>query len=182
VTISVEMFMAQSLDGAVARRSGSEDFLSKFSWENFCALVRDSGCFILGRKTYEAVLAWPDFGFDDIQGVTGIIVSRNANLNLRPGMHRAESPEAALQLAAEQGHDRIILSGGSLLNSEFLRRGLVRELRVNVEPLLVGDGLRLADALSNDIKLQLIESRSLEAGIVQLRYSVAAEQTPRAEG
>jgi len=56
--MKVILFMAMSVNGCIARKNGDEDFLSHKNWEAFCNLAKECGCFIVGRKTFEAVQKW----------------------------------------------------------------------------------------------------------------------------
>lgn len=80
-------------------------------------------------------------------------------------------PEEIRALKAR--YDRDIGLGGADLAAEFLRQGLVDEMRVYVHPVLVGRGKRLfqeADALT---MLRLAESRTFGNGVVLLHYERA---------
>ena len=59
--------------------------------------------------------------------------------------------------------------GGPGLAAQALEAGLVDELRLFVTPIVVGGGTRaLPDGLR--LKLELLEERRFEAGVVYLRY------------
>jgi dihydrofolate reductase len=53
--MKVILTMAVSANGIIATKDGSEDFLSHDNWIQFVKLANKIGCFIWGRKTYEAV-------------------------------------------------------------------------------------------------------------------------------
>ncbi|WP_103351160.1 dihydrofolate reductase family protein [Amycolatopsis sp. CA-128772] len=65
-------------------------------------------------------------------------------------------PEAALQQAkAAAGAENVVLMGGGTTLRQFLRAGLVDELRLHVVPLLFGAGVRLFDAeVSEHVRLE----------------------------
>ncbi|MDO8509616.1 MAG: hypothetical protein Q7S24_00555 [bacterium] len=65
--MKIILFMATSLNGMISSKSGKEDFLSHTNWESFGEFAKKHGCFIIGRKTYEAVQKWPDYNFNDIE-------------------------------------------------------------------------------------------------------------------
>jgi len=66
-----------------------------------------------------------------------------------------------------------ILTGGVSIPSQLVELGLIDEFHFVVQPIVVGEGRRLFDALSLPEKLQLtlVESKSLESGVVALRYA-----------
>jgi dihydrofolate reductase len=73
---------------------------------------------------------------------------------------------------AGQGVRRVYLDGGQLVQS-FLREGLVAEMVITTVPVLIGSGRSLFGALSRDIDLKLMSSRSFPSGLVQSTYRVA---------
>ena len=79
VFMKIILFMATSLNGMIADKSGSEDFLSDTNWQTFSDFAKKHGCFIIGRKTYEAVQKWPDYNFNDIDARLKIVVSIETN-------------------------------------------------------------------------------------------------------
>ncbi|HEV7770327.1 MAG TPA: dihydrofolate reductase family protein [Solirubrobacterales bacterium] len=79
--------------------------------------------------------------------------------------------EAALEQAKEAAGGRDVhLGGGADVAQQYLKAGLIDELRLNLVPILLGDGARLFDSLApGDFQLQL--DRVLDApGVTHLRY------------
>jgi dihydrofolate reductase len=74
--MKVKLFMAISLNAIIATKEGSEDFLSNDNWKQFVKLVKNIGCFIWGRKTYEAVSKWEGDYLNDLKDATKVILSR----------------------------------------------------------------------------------------------------------
>ena len=94
--MQVTLYMAMSIDAVIARPGGDEDFLSHDNWKIFCDLARSRGCFVIGRKTFEAVQEWDDYGFDDLVGLTKIVVSGNSEYSLPETYFKVDSPAAAI--------------------------------------------------------------------------------------
>ncbi|MBI2106713.1 hypothetical protein HYT57_01900 [Candidatus Woesearchaeota archaeon] len=82
--MKVILYMAQTINGIIARNNYEEDFLSHENWEVFLGLVKDMGCFVVGRKTYEEVKKWKDYNFDKINA-TKIIISNIPDFKLDKG-------------------------------------------------------------------------------------------------
>lgn len=163
--------MAQSVNGIVARENYNEDFLSDENWKVFLGLVKETGCFIVGRKTYQEVKKWKEDNFDKVNA-TKIIVSGETSLKLDKGYILASSPKDALQKASQLGFKKVLLTGGGRLNSAFMKEGLVDELIINLEPCVLGKGVRIFSEGEFESKLKLIETKKLSSGIVQLHYLV----------
>ena len=160
-----------SLNGYIAEENGSEDFLSHDNWEKFCALAKEHGNFIVGRKTYEAVSGWDDgTSFDDITGVKKVIISREEDYKLKDGYILADSPKDALSKL--EGFDSALVVGGSTINSAFMKKGLIDEIILNIEPAILGSGIPLFTKDDFYKKLEFVLSEQSENGIVTLRYKV----------
>ncbi|MFC8361042.1 dihydrofolate reductase family protein [Streptomyces griseorubiginosus] len=81
-------------------------------------------------------------------------------------------PEEIRKLKAQPGGDLVV--GGAVLATEFLRHGLVDELRIYVHPVLVGRGRRLFASADTLTSLDLVETHTFRNGVVLLRYEVPA--------
>lgn len=167
--MKVKLYMAITTNGIIARETGEEDFLSDLNWECFRKLAEEIGCFIIGRKTYDAVKKWKDFSFDEIKAKK-IVVSQKA-LEIQ-GYLPVKSPKEAIEKAKSEGFETVLLTGGSELNSSFMRERLVNEIILNVEPVVLGRGIRLFAEADFEAKLKLIDVKKLEDGIIQLYYGV----------
>jgi len=166
--VETTLYMAQSLNGVIARPDGSEDFLSARNWDEFVRHAERAGAFVVGRRTHEAVRAWPEKGFRDVEA-DELVVSTRGDLD-PAGATRFGSPEAAVEAARDRGDD-LVVTGGATLNAAFLRRGLVDRAAVNVEPHLLGEGVGL---VAGDVErpLTLLGATEVGEGIVQLRYEI----------
>jgi dihydrofolate reductase len=170
----VTLFMAFSVNGYIASEDGSEDFLSHANWNEFVRLAERSGCFIVGRRTYEIVkkLYPASYNFDTVNARRIVVSSKPAPKSAK-GYIFVRSPEAAIGKARELGFKEVLLSGGSTLNGSFMKKGLIDKIIFDIEPVAVRSGISVfskADMLTR--RLKLIRIRKLEKGIVQLHYAV----------
>ena len=87
------LFMAMSVNGFIARPDGEEDFISNAHWADYVRFCHQYGNVIMGRKTYEAIQSWNEaIGFQDIAGVTKIILSSDLNMEVPPEFVVLPSP------------------------------------------------------------------------------------------
>lgn len=164
--------MAISLNGMIARKNGEEDFLSHENWKSFKKIAEKNKSFIVGRKTYESVMNWKEgYNFLDVNS-TRIIISKNNSLKLKKGFIHISSPKNALEYLSKNKIKTAILSGGSKLNSEFMKQNLVDEILINIEPYILGKGITLFFPKEFENKLKLIETKKLTNQIIQLHYKV----------
>lgn len=165
--------MAISANGIIATEMGDEEFLSHENWKKFCELAREFGNFVVGRKTYEAVKKWDGgYNFDDLVGVEKVIISQDQNFKLDKGYTLANSPEDALAKLSQKGFKKVLVTGGSNINSAFAKINLLDEIVFNVEPIAVGKGIPVFAPENFELKLKLISSEKSPSGILTLGYNV----------
>lgn len=164
--------MAISANGIIATKTGSEDFLSHDNWIQFVKLAKKVGCFIWGRKTYDAVTKWEGDYLNDLKDVTKIIVSRSP-VELQEGFTLANSPEQALDILNKNGFKEAIITGGSTLNSEFAKRGLIDEVILDVNAVILGTGIPVFAPEDFELKLELTDSTKVSDSVFELKYRVA---------
>lgn len=170
--MKVTLYMAMSVNGMIARKDGSEDFLSNENWKTFVSLAEEHGNFIVGRKTYDAVKAWDeDFGFDDLLDIEKIIVSSDPGQKLDVGYTPALSPQDALETLSKRGLKNALVTGGSALNSSFAEDGLLDEIILNVDPVFIGSGKNVFADADFDLEATLVSSKTTN-GILTLKYKV----------
>jgi dihydrofolate reductase len=172
-----------SLDGYVADEDG------KFDWaipdDEVHAFVNDLerpiGTHLYGRRLYEVMIGWetmhtlPDqtpltLDFAAIwQAAEKVVYSRTLEevSSARTRIERDFDPEAIRQMKAEA--DRDISIGGATLAGEAIRAGLVDELHVIANPIVVGGGTQ---SLPEGVRweLKLLDERRFANGVVSLRY------------
>jgi dihydrofolate reductase len=172
-----------SLDGYIEDEDGS------FDWavpdEEVLAFVNDLerpvGTYLYGRRMYEMMVGWetdPTLAeqsplmrdFAEIwQAADKIAYSKTLETvsTARTRIERDFDPEAVRRMKASAGRD-IFVSGPNLAAHAF-RAGLVDELHLFLAPIVVGGGKRsLPDNVC--MKLELVEERRFEGGMVYLRY------------
>jgi riboflavin biosynthesis pyrimidine reductase len=109
-------------------------------------------------------------GFSGFPGVELVIVS---HVPLpADSISFAASPREALQHLDQKGFDTALVGGGAQLDSAFLSQGLVDEIYLNLEPIMVNKGMMLAVGEGSGVSLQLIGTTKLGDNISQLHYRV----------
>jgi dihydrofolate reductase len=171
--MKVTMFLASSLNGIIARPDYSEDFLSRDHWEGFLECAQRTGAVVWGRRTHERVTVFNKDYLDRMWELEKIVVSRKAGFDPGPGFEVVDSPESALALLEERGATQATLAGGSVLNSAFVQAGLVDEVILNIEAVIVGEGITLLAPGTADLRLAgSPDFKRVSERIVQLRYGV----------
>lgn len=166
------LLMATSVNGFIARRDGDEDFLSSENWEQLIFYIKEHGNLIWGRKTYESVMSWGDKYLKSLKNFPIIIVSKSKKSFSENNVTVCSSPEEAIEIAKSKNYKKALLSGGSSLNTSFVKANLVDEIIVSVNPTILADGIKLFSDSDFEIKLALKKANEFSSGIVQLHYSV----------
>ena len=169
--MKVFLSMAVSANGIIATKEGSEDFLSHDNWIQFVKLAHKIGCFMWGRKTYDAVSKWEGDYLDDLKDVRKIIISRSP-IQLMEGFTIANSPEEALKTLESEGFKEAIITGGSTINSEFAKRGLIDEVIFDVNPSILGEGIPVFAPQEFELKLELLNVERVGKELVEIHYRV----------
>ena len=170
--MKVILFMAMTPNGMIAKSDGSEDFLSDRNWKEFRRLAESAGCFVVGRKTYEIVHStYKDYNFDDVKAER-IVVSGDEKFLPAPGFTKASSPKDAVRKAAAKGRKKLLLTGGSRLNSSFMHEGFVDEMIFNIEPAVIGKGINVFAEKDFYRRLALKKIRKIPKGLVQIHYKI----------
>ncbi|MGA8036068.1 MAG: dihydrofolate reductase family protein [Candidatus Acidiferrales bacterium] len=172
--MTVSVFVGTSLDGFIARRNGSFDFLpadggEPHGYEEFFATV---DAVVMGRNTFEVVLPFPEWPY----GKTRVVVLSSHPIDFS-GVRNAvvepmsgEPAEIVAKLAAKGAHHLYV--DGGITVQRFLRAGLVDRITITRVPVLVGEGIPLFGALPGDIQLRHIATQSYASGLVKSEYSV----------
>lgn len=165
--------MATSLNGIIAGKNGDEDFLSDDNWRYFSEMVGSFRNLVIGRKTFESVRKWNnDYGFDDFKEAVRIVVSRDTQYDPGEGYVPASDPKTALEYLKQKGFDAVLIAGGSGLNSSFISKHLIDEIILQINPVIVGQGVPLFSPDDFECDLKYVSAKQLRSGMLRLQYEV----------
>ena len=165
--------VAASLDGYIAAPDGGFDWIVMDSDIDFAGIFRRFDAAVMGRRTFEVVLAQHQDGRMPEMDV--VVFSRTLRQDDYPKVTvTAEDPaQVVADLKQRDGKD-IWLFGGGVLFRALLAAGLVDGVEIGVIPVLLGGGLPLlpaGDPLRRS--LRLIDAKTYpKSGIVLLSYAV----------
>jgi dihydrofolate reductase len=179
----VTLHMVASLDGFIARKDGRVDWLETrdsfaggetLTAEAMEAFLKSIDCYVMGARTYETALAFEEQGLGWAYGDKPTYVLTHRDLpRRRPGVSLHSGDVGAfVNGVLRPRHSSIWLVGGARLSGEFLRLGLVDEVRYSIAPVLSGEGISFFDAVGRDIALHLAEVKAYTNGMVGLRYEI----------
>jgi dihydrofolate reductase len=181
--------MSVSVDGFIADREGA------FGWgapseELFrfhTALVSELGGCLLGRRLYETMLVWEtdpsprddELGaaFADVWcAIPKVVFSRTLD-GVQGNARLAEASLAEEAAAALDTTDKDVQVGGAGLAAQAIELGLVDELRIFRYPVVIGGGTPFLPPVTDDIALDLVETRTFGSRVIYERYRRARDES-----
>ena len=176
--------MVASLDGFIARKDGSVDWLetadefvggetlSPGSVEAFLATI---DCYVMGSRTYETALNFASKGFGWSYGdKPTFVLTRRELPRIRETVEFYSGDlEQFVNGRLRPRFRTIWFVGGGVVCGECVRLGLADEIRYSILPILIGDGIPFFEKLERDVALHLAQVTAYVSGMVELRYEVA---------
>ncbi|MGF7049581.1 dihydrofolate reductase [Paenibacillus sp. DS2015] len=169
----VVLYIAMSLDGYIARKDGSVDWLDDVEGDesdNGYGKFYDSiGTVVMGRLTYDEVLSLTDvFPYAD---KPCYVYSRSKQTEDPFVVFTHEPLENLIPRLKDTSKGDIWLVGGGQLVQAFLEKRLLDEIYVAIIPKVLGEGIRLfpKGTVPDTFKLLKIERMGQ---IVALSYKV----------
>ncbi len=177
--------MGVSVDGFIADREGAFGWTAP-SEEQFrfhTAQVRELGGYLCGRRLYETMLVWETdpsprddeagAAFADVwRALPKVVFSRTLD-SVQGNARLAEAPLAEEAAAAIDATDKDVGIGGAGLAAAAIELGLVDELRMFRYPVVVGGGTPFLPPVTEDVPLDLIETRTFGSRVICERYGRA---------
>jgi dihydrofolate reductase len=181
--------MSVSADGFIADRDGAFDWsvpsdeMFRFHLEQ----VRGLGSCLLGRRLYETMVVWetdPSLrdnedtdAFADVWSALPKVVFSRTLDRVRGNARLAEAPLAEEVDAALGATDKDVEIGGAGLASAAIELGLVDELHMFRYPIVVGGGTPFLPPVTEQVPLDLIETRTFGSRVIHERYGLAREES-----
>lgn len=180
--MKASVYIATSLDGFIARKDGSLDWLTgsvdseaeSESQEDFGfgEFMNSVDVLVMGRNTYQLVVRSGQWPYGDKR----VIVLSNSLAKLdektpKTVELRAAPPQELYRELETSGARQLYVDGGKTIQG-FLAAGLINELILTRIPVLLGTGIPLFGPLERDIQLRHIETHAFDNSFVQSKYEV----------
>ena len=179
----ITIHMAASLDGFIARKDGSVDWMETadefvggdtMDPEFVEAFLKTIDCYVMGSRTYETALNFEAKGLGWSYGdKPTFVLTRRELPRIRDTVEFYSGDLAQFVNGRLRPTFRSIwFVGGGVVSAECLRLGLADEVCYSILPILIGEGIPFFDKLDRDIALHLVEVKAYKSGMVALRYEV----------
>jgi dihydrofolate reductase len=169
------LYIATTLDGKIARKDGSLDWLFALANPNqidhgYADFRKSIGTTIMGKNTYNEILGfgveWPYKGMDSYIATTD-------------KEFQATTPETYIissniadhinKLKVQSQKDIWLIGGGQLI-TYFLNNDLLDRMILTLIPTIIGEGISLFPDNPKETKWILSNVEKFETGVVNLTY------------
>jgi dihydrofolate reductase len=170
-----------SLDGVVeSPESWGFQYFNEAMTQEIAEGIGEADAVLMGRRTYLQFAAlWPEQGSDvpmaDFLNNTPkyVVSSTLGTLEWGPAsLVKGDLAEELLNLKQQPGKN-IQIPGSPVLVRSLLRDGLLDELSLTIVPIVVGAGMRLFEGVTDQIRLELVQSHGFSTGGVSATYRPA---------
>jgi dihydrofolate reductase len=178
----LKLQVQMTIDGYIAGPNGEMDWLV-FDWDdelkNHVRAITDPvDCIVLGRNLAQGFIPhWashPELeGADKINGARKVVFTKTLNQSEwdRTVLARGKLVDEITTLKQQDGGD-IIAYGGAKFVSSLIKKGLIDEYHLFINPMAIGKGLPIFEDLTGKQPLVLVKSTAFGCGIVVLHYEL----------
>ncbi len=168
--MKVILMIAATLDGKIAKDSHHfPNWTSSEDKKLFSEISKRSGVVLMGDKTF-FTLKKP------LKDRLNVVFTLEENPPFQAGVRWVKGdPQKVLVILEEEGYKEVILGGGATLNGFFLRRKLIDEIILTIEPKIFGHGISLFEGKFKpnfEIDLELLKVKKLNQNSLALFYKV----------
>jgi dihydrofolate reductase len=169
------VFIATSIDGYIADKNGGIDWLHSIPNPDkddmgYVEFTNNIDALVMGRTTFETVCGFEiDWPYDKPVFVL------STTLNEIPESHQDNAflIKGTLNEIIEQinkkGYHRLYIDGGTTI-CNFLKADLIDEMIITTIPIVLGGGSPLFSELPNELKFELIATKTYLNQITQRHY------------
>ena len=178
--VQAPSYADEDVTGGFAHGGWHASYFDDLSMNWVIENVRGAGGFLLGRGTYETFAAhWPNAPEDQqvlaepLNALPKYVASTTLDEPLgwqNSRLLRGDIGEAVSALKAADGQDLHVIGSPGLVPT-LIARGLVDELRLMIDPLVIGGGKRLFGADGARWPLRLADCKVTTTGAIIATYA-----------
>ncbi|WP_341224852.1 dihydrofolate reductase family protein [uncultured Arcticibacterium sp.] len=174
---NIVYYVAMSLDGYI---SGLNDDISQFKAEGngvsqYLEDLNNYDTVIMGRKTYEFGYKYGlKPGQKAYQHMKHVIFSETLQFeNTARGVEISQRDIIKVKELKKEEGTAIYLCGGGTFANWLLEHKLIDQIKIKLNPFLIGEGTRLFGESKKQVSLELIESKLYEHGLQIMTYNIS---------
>lgn len=171
------LIVASSLDGYIAssREQSAMEWTSQADKEWFGKISREIGVILVGRATYETfakplkerttVVMTRDQDFEAAE-IEMLAAGENGDKWAGGRLYKTgeKTPEEIVKVLEGRGVEQMAICGGARVYQMFLEADLIDELYITIEPIFLGEGIKLMGGgvnLNFPMRYQVVEKFDL---------------------
>lgn len=170
----VVLFIAMSLDGYIADRNGSVNWLSGqckevHNEDTYARFAKDIDTVVMGWKTYFQViteLSPSEWVYNDF---ISYVITHKKETSTENIKFVSESPSNLVRRLKEDNGKDIWICGGASIVQQLMQDDLIDKFYISIIPTILGSGVRLFGTIHEELKLKLMETRN-DNGITEVVY------------
>ncbi len=159
--MKVIILVATTLDGKIAKSQNQlTDWTSKADKKVFIEVTKKAGVVVIGKPLPGRLNVILDLNPNSSKNIPGLLEFTNM------------SPKELLKSLKNRGFKEVIIGGGAIIYSLFLKEGLIDEIWLTIEPKIFGKGLSIFKNIDTNINLKLISTGKLDENVLHLKYKI----------
>ena len=173
------LYIAQSLDGKIARLNGDVDWLERFPNPEdedygYASFYDSVDVTLMGNRTYEKILSFGlEFPYVDKENY--VFTQQKGKQDTKFVKFVGNDLVAFVREMKRETGKNIWLVGGSEINTILFNEGLIDEIYLFTMPVTVGEGIPLFTDRLVERKLNLAEVSSYSSGVILKKYRLIAD-------
>lgn len=168
------VYIAASLDGYIAKKNGSLDWLMEIPNDEgsdfgFSEFIKNIDAIIMGRNTYDKVLSFNEWSVDKpVFILSSTLKSLDDKLKDKAEIISG-SPESVIDEMNARKYKNLYIDGGKTIQG-FIEKGLIDVMIITRVPIILGGGYPLFGKLENEQKYEHIKTEVLNNTLVKSYY------------
>lgn len=166
------VYIAHSVDGFIADRSGGLGFLQPFEGYDFGydAFVAKIDAVVMGANTYRDCRSFPTWPYP---GRSTIVMTKGSPIDGDGlAVFDGRTPAEIVEDLIHAGRRRIFLVGGGGVIRAFLDARLVKRLILFQIPVILGGGAALWPPGKRSVPLVFVHATAHRNGVVETEYEI----------
>jgi dihydrofolate reductase len=176
----LKLQVQMSVDGYIAGINGEMDWMV-WNWDDklkqyVTELTKPVDCIVLGRKLAQGFIPYwasnpQEEGADKFNTTRKVVFTKTLDKSEwdNTDLAKGDLVDEIAKLKKQGGKD-IIAYGGATFVTALIKRGLIDEFHLFINPTVIGSGMTIFKELDSKQNLTLVKSVSFECGIVVLNY------------